>query len=75
MSWKWLCDFLAVAPRQCSGYPAKSTLPAKRLSVIIGIETREFSPDQFSFKIRAALSGTLKLPVRLYYNRRHIDYA
>ena len=42
---------------------------------IIGIETREFSPDQFYFKIRAALSGTLKLQVRLYYNRGHIDYA
>jgi len=42
---------------------------------IIGIETKEFSPDQFYFKIRAALSGTLKLQVRLYCNRGHIDYA
>jgi hypothetical protein len=40
---------------------------------IIGIETKEFSPDQFYFKIRAALSGTLKLQVRLYCNRGHID--
>ena len=42
---------------------------------IIGIETREFSPEQFYFKIRAALSGRLKLQVRLYYNPGHIDYA
>lgn len=39
------------------------------------VEARAFSPDQFLFKIRAALSGQHRSQVRVYYNQRHIDYA
>ena len=39
------------------------------------VETREFSTDQFFFKVRAQLTGGSKLQVRIYYNRGHIDYA
>lgn len=39
------------------------------------VETKEFSPDQFFFKVRAALGGEYKFQVRIYYNRGHIDYA
>lgn len=42
---------------------------------IISVETKEFSSDQFFFKIRAELAGQNKLQVRIYYNRGHIDYA
>jgi len=39
------------------------------------VETKEFSPDQFFFKVRAALGGEVRFQVRIYYNRGHIDYA
>ena len=40
------------------------------------IETKEFSPDQFFFKIRAVLfKKDARLQVRIYYNRGHVDYA
>jgi hypothetical protein len=39
------------------------------------IETQEFSPEQFFFKIRASLPEKYKLQVRLYFNQDHIDYA
>ena len=39
------------------------------------VETKEFSPDQFFFKIRTRLTEEHKLQVRIYYNRGHIDYA
>jgi len=42
---------------------------------VISIDTKEFSPDQFYFKIRAYISETTKLQIRVYYNRGHIDYA
>ncbi|MDD2903902.1 MAG: DUF6516 family protein [Syntrophales bacterium] len=42
---------------------------------ITSIDTKEFSPDQFYFKIRAAVLETTKLQIRIYYNRGHIDYA
>lgn len=45
----------------------------KRVRVV---ETKEFSPDQFFFKIRAILvKKDAQLPVRIYYNRGHVDYA
>ena len=38
------------------------------------METKEFSKEQFFFKIRAKLlKGNMQ--VRIYYNRGHIDYA
>ncbi|RME46281.1 MAG: hypothetical protein D6791_08675 [Chloroflexi bacterium] len=39
------------------------------------METKEFSSDQFFFKIRAELTEEHKLQVRIYYNQGHIDYA
>lgn len=39
------------------------------------METKEFSPDQFFFKIRTELTEEHKLQVRIYYNQGHIDYA
>lgn len=39
------------------------------------VETREFFPEQFFFKIRAELPEKHNLQVRIYYNRGHIDYA
>jgi hypothetical protein len=39
------------------------------------VETKEFSPDQFFFKVRAALGGEVRFQVRIYYNRGHMDYA
>jgi hypothetical protein len=39
------------------------------------VETKEFSPDQFFFKVRAVLGGEYRFQVRIYYNRGHIDYA
>jgi hypothetical protein len=39
------------------------------------IETKEFSSDQFFFKIRADLTGGNHFQVRIYYNHGHIDYA
>ena len=42
---------------------------------IARVETKEFSADQFLFKIRAELEGGDHLQVRIYYNRGHIDYA
>lgn len=39
------------------------------------VETKEFSLDQFFFKIRAELAEGYKFQVRIYYNRGHIDYA
>ena len=41
---------------------------------VMVMETKEFSPEQFFFKIRAKLvKGNMQ--VRIYYNRGHIDYA
>jgi hypothetical protein len=42
---------------------------------VIVLETKEFSPTQFFFKVRAELAGESRLHVRVYYNRGHIDYA
>ena len=42
---------------------------------VANVETKEFAPDQFLFKIRAELTGKASLQVRVYYNREHIDYA
>lgn len=39
------------------------------------VETKEFSPDQFFFKVRTELTEQHKLQVRVYYNQGHIDYA
>jgi hypothetical protein len=39
------------------------------------IETQEFSPKQFFFKIRTNLPEKYKLQVRLYFNQDHVDYA
>ena len=40
------------------------------------VETKEFSPDQFFFNIRAVLfEKDTQLQVRIYYNRGHVDYA
>ena len=45
----------------------------KRVTVV---ETKQFSADQFSFKIRAVLQKEdAQLQVRMYYNRGHLDYA
>ena len=38
-------------------------------------ETKAFSPDQFYFRIRAALDGGYWLQVRIYHNQGHTDYA
>lgn len=42
---------------------------------LAGIETREFSSDQFTLKVRAELTDGSRFQVRVYYNRSHIDYA
>ncbi len=42
---------------------------------IVHVETKEFSADQFLFKIRAELEDSRYFQVRIYYNRGHIDYA
>jgi hypothetical protein len=39
------------------------------------IETREFSPDQFYFKVRTELPREYRLQVRVYSNQGHVDYA
>jgi len=39
------------------------------------VETREFSPDQFYFKLRAELPQGYKFQVRVYSNGSHVDYA
>lgn len=44
----------------------------KNVSVV---ETKEFSADQFFFKIRTDVIEKHKLQVRIYYNQGHIDYA
>ena len=44
---------------------------------VINVETKEFSPLQFFFKIRVSINALEKttLQIRLYYNHGHIDYA
>ena len=39
------------------------------------VETREFSSDQFYFKVRADLPQEYKFQVRVYSNASHEDYA
>ena len=39
------------------------------------VETREFSPNQFYFKVRAELPREYRLQVRVYSNRGYVDYA
>jgi hypothetical protein len=39
------------------------------------METKEFSFDQFFFKIRADFTGGNNFQARIYYNQEHIDYA
>ena len=39
------------------------------------VETKEFSPEQFFFKVRAELIDEGQLQVRVYYNQGHVDYA
>jgi hypothetical protein len=63
-----LASLLGVLMTILQAYPM-----CKRVRVI---ETKEFSPDQFFFKIRAVLlKEDAQLQVRIYYNRGHIDYA
>jgi len=38
-------------------------------------ETKEFSADQFFFKIRVEVTKAISLQVRIYYNRGHLDYS
>ena len=53
-----------------------SALQSHPLCEQIGIlETREFSPDQFYFKVRAQLPRSHWLQVRIYFNHSHVDYA
>ena len=42
---------------------------------ITDVETKEFSADQFLFKIRVELEDSSNFQARLYFNRGHIDYA
>jgi len=42
---------------------------------VVEVETREFSPDQFIFKIRAEFSGKVSFQARVYFNYGHVDYA
>jgi len=42
---------------------------------VVIAETKEFSVDQFFFKIRAEVTRTISLQVRMYYNRGHLDYS
>jgi hypothetical protein len=42
---------------------------------IAEVETKEFSPQQFHFKIRAVLGNDHYFQVRIYYNHGHVDYA
>jgi len=54
----------------------KAVLQAHPLCArVVVIETKEFSSEQFLFKLRADLLKDYKLQVRVYYNRGHIDYA
>jgi len=39
------------------------------------VELREFTPQQFFFKIRARLARNRRLQARIYYNKGHVDYA
>lgn len=39
------------------------------------VETKQFSNEQFFFKVRAELLAGHKLQVRIYYNLGHTDYA
>lgn len=38
-------------------------------------ETKEFSADQFFFKVRVEVTKAISLQVRMYYNRGHLDYS
>jgi hypothetical protein len=42
---------------------------------ITEVETREFSPDQFVFKVKAEFVGKISFQTRVYFNRGHVDYA
>ena len=42
---------------------------------ITDVETKEFSADQFLFKIRVELEDSSNFQARLHFNRGHIDYA
>lgn len=39
------------------------------------VETKEFSVEQFFFKVRAEFSEGYNFQMRIYSNRGHIDYA
>jgi hypothetical protein len=39
------------------------------------VETREFSPDQFYFKVRSELPHGFKFQARVYSNASRVDYA
>jgi hypothetical protein len=39
------------------------------------VETREFSSNQFYFKVRAELPRDYRIQVRVYSNLDHVDYA
>lgn len=39
------------------------------------LETREFSPLKFFFKLRAELPKEYQLQIRIYFNADHVDYA
>lgn len=39
------------------------------------VETKEFSQDQFLFKVRAKFPQDYRLQARIYCNFGHVDYA
>lgn len=39
------------------------------------VETREFSSNQFYFKVRAELPRDYRIQARVYSNQGHVDYA
>jgi len=39
------------------------------------VETKEFSSEQFFFKVKASFKGPGQLQVRIYHNQGHVDYA
>lgn len=39
------------------------------------LETKEFSPEQFFFKVRAVTPEGFNFQLRIYHNSGHIDYA
>ncbi len=42
---------------------------------MVVVQTKEYSDQQFLFKVRASLHGELTLQVRIYHNQGHNDYS